>query len=149
MSDPTGKGHLDKSGLFVGLKLISLAQAGEQMNIKNILLETNAPRCGDVPKMKPPPVPKMTNVPPHHPVAAVAIPSNTDWTVRPDEKSKYLQLFTSLQPEGGVLPGNKVKGVLMNSKLPVDTLSTIWELADQDKDGSLDEHEFIVVSKAV
>lgn len=103
-----------------------------------MLLETNAPRCGDVPKMKPPPVPKMTNVPP-------PMQSATDWTVKPDEKAKYLQLFASLQPEKGVLPGNKVRGVLMNSKLPVETLGSIWDLADQDRDGSLDEHEFIVV----
>lgn len=137
LSDPGLKGYLDKPGLFVALKLVSLAQAGEKIDVKNLLMETNAPKCGDVPKMKPPPVPKMTPVP---------VTSTTDWSVRPDEKAKYQQLFTSLQPEKGVLPGNKVKGVLMNSKLPVDTLSTIWELADQDKDGSLDEHEFIVVS---
>lgn len=41
----------------------------------------------------------------------------------------------------------KVKGVLMDSKLPLDTLGKIWDLADQDKDGMLDRHEFIAVSK--
>lgn len=40
----------------------------------------------------------------------------------------------------------KVKGVLMDSKLPLDTLGKIWDLADQDKDGMLDRHEFIAVS---
>lgn len=45
-----------------------------------------------------------------------------------------------------MIPGNKVRGVLLDSKLPLDTLSKIWDLADQDKDGSLDKHEFIVVS---
>jgi epidermal growth factor receptor substrate 15 len=146
-SDPGGRGFLDKSGLFVALKLISLAQAGENINVKNLLLETNAPRCGDVPKMRPPPVPKMTHpgVPPHPSVAAAAA-GGADWTIKPDERAKYQHLFNQLQPENGVLPGNKVVGVLKNSQLPNDTLSTIWELADQDKDGSLDEHEFIVVS---
>ncbi|KAL7034393.1 hypothetical protein ACKWTF_007946 [Chironomus riparius] len=148
LSDPNARGYFDKSSLFVSLKLVSLAQAGEQINIKNLLMETNAPRCGDVPKMKPPPVPKMTNVPPHHLRQTPPI-NNTDWTVKPDERAKYQQLFISLQPESGILPGNKVKGVLMNSKLPIDTLSTIWELADQDKDGSLDEHEFIVAMHLV
>lgn len=34
----------------------------------------------------------------------------------------------------------------MESKLPLDTLGKIWDLADQDKDGMLDRHEFLVVS---
>lgn len=134
LSDPNARGYLDKTGLFVALKLVSLAQIGENINVKNLRLETNAPRCGDVPKMKPPPVPKMV------PVTA------TDWSIKPEERQKYQTLFNSLQPNNGILPGNKVVGLLKDSKLPVDTLSTIWELADQDKDGSLDEHEFIVVS---
>lgn len=33
----------------------------------------------------------------------------------------------------------------MDSKLPVATLGKIWELADMDKDGALDRHEFSVV----
>lgn len=37
----------------------------------------------------------------------------------------------------------------MDSKLPLETLSKIWELADQDKDGSLDRHEFIVAMHLV
>lgn len=114
--------------------MISLNQSSETMSVKNLRVETNAPRCGDVPKMKPPPVPKMI------PVQAA------DWSVKPDEKQKYQTLFYSLQPENGTLPGNKVVNLLRDSKLPNDTLSTIWELADQDKDGNLDEYEFIVVS---
>ena len=36
----------------------------------------------------------------------------------------------------------------MNSKLPTDVLGKIWDLADMDKDGSLDRVEFSIVSKA-
>lgn len=32
----------------------------------------------------------------------------------------------------------------MESKLPIEVLGRIWDLADQDRDGSLDKHEFIV-----
>lgn len=48
-----------------------------------------------------------------------------------------------------MLPGNKVKGVLLESKLPMETLGKIWDLADQDKDGNLDKHEFIVAMHLV
>jgi Ca2+-binding EF-hand superfamily protein len=37
----------------------------------------------------------------------------------------------------------------MDSKLPVDTLGKIWDLADVDKDGMLDRHEFMVVRATV
>lgn len=38
-----------------------------------------------------------------------------------------------------------MKGLLIDSKLSVDTLGKIWDLADMDKDGKLDQHEFAVV----
>ena len=41
----------------------------------------------------------------------------------------------------------QVKEVLMNSKLPMDTLGRIWDLSDIDKDGFLDRDEFTIVSK--
>lgn len=72
--------------------------------------------------------------------------NNGDWSIKPSERVKYDQLFDSLQPSNGYIPGNKVKDVLMDSKLPLDTLGKIWDLADMDKDGMLDRHEFVVVS---
>lgn len=72
--------------------------------------------------------------------------NNGDWSINPTERAKYDQLFDSLQPSNGYISGNKVKGVLMDSKLPMDTLGKIWDLADMDKDGMLDRHEFVVVS---
>lgn len=69
-----------------------------------------------------------------------------NWTIEPTDKLKYEKLFEFLKPVNGLIPGDKVRGVLMDSKLPLDVLSKIWDLADQDKDGSLDKHEFIVVS---
>lgn len=72
--------------------------------------------------------------------------SNEDWSIKPEERAKYDLLFDSLRPTNGYIPGNNVKGVLLDSKLPLDTLGKIWDLADMDKDGMLDRHEFVVVS---
>lgn len=77
----------------------------------------------------------------------VALPATSeDWTIKTVDRLKYEELFESLHPVDGLLPGNKVRSVLMDSKLPLDALSKIWDLADQDRDGSLDKHEFVVVS---
>lgn len=58
-------------------------------------------------------------------------PTSTDWTMKPSDRERYENLFKSLSPVNGLIPGNKVKGVLMDSKLPLDTLGRIWDLADQ------------------
>lgn len=73
-------------------------------------------------------------------------PTTDDWSIKTVDRLKYEELFESLHPVDGLLPGNKVRSVLMDSKLPLDALSKIWDLADQDRDGSLDKHEFVVVS---
>lgn len=100
--------------------------------MRNIQLETNPPKVGDLPKITPP-----------RPIM------NTDWSMKPSDRLNYEKLFQDLKPVNGLIPGNKVKGVLMDSKLPLETLGKIWDLADQDKDGSLDKHEFIVAMHLV
>ncbi|XP_037951924.1 epidermal growth factor receptor substrate 15-like 1 isoform X2 [Teleopsis dalmanni] len=137
LSDPNGKGFLDKPGFFVALKLVSLAQSGQVINMSNIYMDTtNPPKVGDLPKIMPPRIQTV-------PVSSGGV-ANGDWSISVIDRLKYEQLFESLKPVNGMLPGNKVKGVLMDSKLPMDTLGKIWDLADQDKDGNLDKHEFIV-----
>lgn len=100
-------------------------------------METNIPRVGDIPKIA-------------QPTSIQAIPpTNADWSLKAQDREKYTTLFEDLKPVAGLIPGNKVKGVLMDSKLPLETLGRIWDLADQDKDGSLDKHEFIVAMHLV
>lgn len=43
LSDPTGRGFLDKPGMFVALKLVALAQAGNNINMSNIFVECQNP----------------------------------------------------------------------------------------------------------
>ncbi|XP_072750021.1 uncharacterized protein Eps-15 isoform X3 [Anoplolepis gracilipes] len=141
MADPQSRGFLDKSGLFVALKLCALAQTGKDLNMSNLSLELPPPKMGDIPVI---PQKTITNALP-----VITSINNGDWSINPTERAKYDQLFDSLQPSNGYISGNKVKGVLMDSKLPLDTLGKIWDLADMDKDGMLDRHEFVVAMHLV
>lgn len=42
-----------------------------------------------------------------------------------EDKAKYDAIFDSLNPVNGLLSGDKVKPVLLNSKLPVDILGRV------------------------
>ncbi|XP_043261752.1 epidermal growth factor receptor substrate 15-like 1 isoform X2 [Colletes gigas] len=141
MADPQSRGSLDKSGLFVALKLCALAQAGRDLSMSNLSMELPPPKMGDIPIIS------QKNIVNSLPV--ITSVNNGDWSIKPSERAKYDQLFDSLQPANGYIPGNKVKGVLMDSKLPLDTLGKIWDLADMDKDGMLDRHEFVVAMHLV
>ncbi|XP_069445274.1 epidermal growth factor receptor substrate 15-like 1 isoform X21 [Ovis canadensis] len=66
-----------------------------------------------------------------------------------EEKAKFDGIFESLLPVNGLLSGDKVKPVLMNSKLPLDVLGRVWDLSDIDKDGHLDRDEFAVAMHLV
>lgn len=48
MADPQSRGSLDKSGLFVALKLCALVQAGHELSMNNLNLELPPPKMGDI-----------------------------------------------------------------------------------------------------
>ncbi|KAL4235983.1 hypothetical protein ACF0H5_004371 [Mactra antiquata] len=132
LSDPNGKGYLEKLGFFVALKLISLVQNGQDPTIAKLGLETPQPNLGPV------------EIPPEGEPSPAG-----GWALSASEKAKYDQVFDSLQPVNNLLAGDKVRPVLMNSKLPMDILGRIWELSDIDKDGYLDRDEFALAMHLV
>ncbi|XP_071954434.1 uncharacterized protein [Antedon mediterranea] len=136
LSDPGGRGYLDKQAIFVALKLIALAQNGKDVSMANI----NTPV----------PLPSMTNYPMHSPKTTPPASSSPEpWPIKPEEKVNYDLTFQSLGPIDGKVTGDMVKPVLMNSKLPLEKLSKIWDLSDIDKDGLLDKEEFAVAMHLV
>lgn len=44
LSDPGGKGCLDRSGMYVALKLVAIAQAGRDINLVNLSLDMPPPK---------------------------------------------------------------------------------------------------------
>uniref|UniRef100_A0A8C1AHD4 Epidermal growth factor receptor pathway substrate 15-like 1a n=1 Tax=Cyprinus carpio carpio TaxID=630221 RepID=A0A8C1AHD4_CYPCA len=131
LADPDGKGFLDKQGFYVALRLVACAQSGHDISLSCLNLPVPPPKFKD-----------------HSSPSLSSVTSTNEslWAVRPEEKGKFDGIFESLAPVNGLLSGEKVKPVLINSKLPVDVLGKVWDLSDIDKDGHLDKDEFAVHS---
>ncbi|XP_038856930.1 epidermal growth factor receptor substrate 15-like 1 [Salvelinus namaycush] len=134
LADPDGKGFLDKQGFYVALRLVACAQSGQDVSLTSLNLTI------------PPPKFKDTSSPS---LSTSSVSSEPHWAVRPEEKGKFDGIFESLAPVSGLLSGDKVKPVLINSKLPLDVLGKVWDLSDIDKDGHLDGDEFAVAMHLV
>ncbi|XP_055359659.1 epidermal growth factor receptor substrate 15-like 1 isoform X2 [Betta splendens] len=134
LADSERKGFLDKRGFFIALRLVASAQSGNDISLYNLNQTLAAPKFKD------------TNSPL---LSVPMITPDSQWAIRPDEKGKFESIFESLSPVNGLLPGDKVRPVLMNSNLPLDVLGKIWDLSDVDKDGYLDKEEFTVVMHLV
>ena len=44
MSDPSGKGYLDKQGVFMALRLIAVCQMGKEPSVSNMALSDPPPK---------------------------------------------------------------------------------------------------------
>ena len=103
MSDPSGKGYLDRSGLFVACKMVALVQCDIPLTIDNARVECKAPNFGP-------------ETAPGAPTAAGGVQPGTklpvkmalNFLVKPEEKRKYDALFDQLQPEDDKISGDKV-----------------------------------------
>ncbi|XP_063803710.1 EH domain-containing protein 4 isoform X1 [Pseudophryne corroboree] len=71
-----------------------------------------------------------------------------EWVVAKD-KPIYDELFYTLSPINGKISGVNAKKEMVNSKLPNSVLGKIWKLADNDKDGMLDEEEFALAKHLI
>ncbi|XP_073863047.1 epidermal growth factor receptor substrate 15 isoform X10 [Macaca fascicularis] len=129
LADTDGKGILNKQEFFVALRLVACAQNGLEVSLSSLNLAVPPPRFHDTSS------PLLISG-----TSAAELP----WAVKHEDKAKYDAIFDSLSPVNGFLSGDKVKPVLLNSKLPVDILGRVWELSDIDHDGMLDRDEFAV-----
>ncbi|XP_062843585.1 epidermal growth factor receptor substrate 15-like 1 isoform X1 [Trichomycterus rosablanca] len=134
LSDPEGKGYLDKRGFFVALRLVASAQSGDDVSQKSLNQTSTIP------------TPTFRDTASPNPISSS---SDSTWAIKFDDKAKYDGIFESLSPVNGLLSGDKVKPVLINSNLPLDVLGKIWDLSDIDKDGHLDKEEFAVAMHLV
>ncbi|XP_034386653.1 epidermal growth factor receptor substrate 15 isoform X2 [Cyclopterus lumpus] len=128
LADSERKGALNKQQFFIALRLVACAQNGLEVALRSLNVSVPPPKFHDT----------------SSPQLAGGVAVDNLWVVKPEEKLKFDAIFESLGPTGGILTGDKVKPVLLNSKLPVDILGRVWELSDIDRDGMLDRDEFSV-----
>ncbi|KAG8436914.1 hypothetical protein GDO86_007848 [Hymenochirus boettgeri] len=129
LADTESKGYLNKQEFFVALQLVACAQNGMEVSLSSVKAVVPPPRLHDAGSP---------------PLVGSAIATDVPWAVKSEERGKYDAIFDSLNPVNGYLSGDKVKPVLLNSKLSVDILGRVWELSDIDRDGLLDRDEFAV-----
>uniref|UniRef100_A0A4W5QHB8 Epidermal growth factor receptor pathway substrate 15 n=1 Tax=Hucho hucho TaxID=62062 RepID=A0A4W5QHB8_9TELE len=118
LADSERKGSLNDQQFFVALRLVACAQNGLEVALKSLNLAVPPPKFHDT----------------SSPLLPGGVSIDGPWVVKMEEKLKFDAIFDSLSPVGGMLSGEKVKPVLLNSKLPVDVLGRVWELSDLDRD---------------
>uniref|UniRef100_A0A3B3S1A6 Epidermal growth factor receptor pathway substrate 15 n=1 Tax=Paramormyrops kingsleyae TaxID=1676925 RepID=A0A3B3S1A6_9TELE len=129
LADVEQKGCLNKQQFFIALRLVACAQNGLEVMLSSLNVAVPPPKFHDTSS-------------PLLPSGGVSV--DCPWVVKAEEKVKFDTIFDSLAPVNGMLSGDKVKPVLLNSKLPVDILGRVWDLSDIDRDGMLDRDEFAV-----
>ncbi|CAF0879616.1 unnamed protein product [Brachionus calyciflorus] len=132
LSDPTGKGYLDRYAFYLCLKLVSLAQSNQQVKLENLTCSTLAPKLGEL----------SSNI-------TSLITSDDPWYIKASNRILNDKTFDSLSPINNKLSGARVKPFLLKSGLSVDILGKIWELSDLDQDGQLDRDEFLIAMQLV
>ena len=103
MSDPAGKGYLDKSGLFIACKMVALVQCDIPLTIDNARIDCKAPNFGAETAPGAP-----TAAGGAQPGAKLPVKMAINFLVKPEEKRKYDALFDQLQPEDDKISGDKV-----------------------------------------
>ncbi len=108
LSDPTGKGYLDRQAFYIALKLISLSQSNQEVILDNINNPSPAPKLGEL----------SSNI-------TSLISSDDPWYIKASSRISYDKVFDSLSPINDKITGARVKPFLINSNLPVDVLGKV------------------------
>ncbi|XP_039762663.1 intersectin-1 isoform X3 [Pararge aegeria] len=79
------------------------------------------------------------------PMGVVSPPPAVEWGIPQPQKLKYTQLFNATdRAKTGSVSGAQARSIMLQSRLPQQTLAQIWALADLDSDGKLGCEEFVL-----
>ncbi|KAI6030092.1 hypothetical protein EDC04DRAFT_2924248, partial [Pisolithus marmoratus] len=144
IADEENDGFLTKKGVAIALRLMGHAQKG--VKVHKSLLSVRGPLAtiGDV--LPPLEQQGMGISIPKTPPSTLCLPPLTS-----QDRATFLCLFQSGGPVDGLLSGiylafqgEKARDLLVESMLPIDTLSQIWDLCDTQNRGALDSVDFTI-----
>jgi epidermal growth factor receptor substrate 15 len=101
-----------------------------------------APQRTASPLTRPPQGPAAVSTPPQ---PTIRPPPENTWAISPQEQARFYEWFAQQDTQGrGFLSGEQAVEFFSSSRLPEDTLATIWDLADINGEGKLNRDEFAV-----
>ncbi|XP_062526876.1 intersectin-2 isoform X4 [Bombyx mori] len=133
LADTNADGKLDLKEFSIACKIINLKLRGLE-----------------VPKMLPPSLiaslsPTGSVVTSPEVPMGVMSPPPMEWGVPQPQKLKYTQLFNATdRAKTGSVSGTQARSIMLQSRLPQQSLAQIWALADLDADGKLGCEEFVL-----
>ncbi|KIY43688.1 hypothetical protein FISHEDRAFT_68088 [Fistulina hepatica ATCC 64428] len=136
IADDGEKGWLSKKDIAIAIRLIGWAQKGE--TITSALVN------------KPGPLPVIEGITvvaqhdtgmsgPRSPTATGNLPPLT-----PQDKAKFHNMFLKSGPVNGLLSGPRARDIFLKSKLSTEKLLQVWNLADTQDRGVLDQTDFTI-----
>ncbi|KAI0933818.1 hypothetical protein AcV5_005864 [Taiwanofungus camphoratus] len=135
LADDENNGVLTRKGVAVAVRLLGHAQRGE--NVTEALVNKPGP-IPTIEGLTPPLLQQTTGAP------STKSPPPGFPPLTPQDKAKFTKLFIGCGPINGILNGEKARDVFVKSKLPVEKLSQIWNLADTKNRGALDAADFTI-----
>ncbi|KAJ7179440.1 hypothetical protein C8R46DRAFT_1073777 [Mycena filopes] len=140
IADKDGHGWLTPAQAAVAVRLIGWAQVGCPGLLTFLLAAGPLAHIPEVPVAGPSKVAASPAGTPSEPdPTPVAVPPFT-----PGDRAKFHRLFATSGPVDGLIDGGRARAIFAKSKLPEDTLSRIWELADNERRGALDRKGFTI-----
>ncbi|KAK0498455.1 hypothetical protein EDD18DRAFT_89480 [Armillaria luteobubalina] len=130
IADEGAKGYLTRNEVGVAARLIGWAQRG-------FAVEANLVH-------RPGPLAILHNEVDVTESSEAASPRNLP-SLLSEDKARYMIIFKQSEPENGILDGVTVWDIILKSRLPMVTLTKIWDLVDVRRCGALNITEFNLV----
>merc|ERR1719466_723561 len=120
-----------------------MPQQSMGMSMPGMMPNTSMPGMMTGPGMQQPAIPGVQ--PSVRAPQAAPAPAPVEWAIPQQKRVGYMAQFQANdKARTGFLAAVQARGVLLQTGLAQQTLATVWNLADIDKDGKLSVEEFIV-----